>query len=72
MNQEFEYHVMRFIVGQRPYLHDDLRAFKLSIALIAEPPLELWPEVMARVSLPDDVLENVIRPMHDSWLQETS
>ncbi|MBK7919125.1 MAG: hypothetical protein IPJ94_23245 [Chloroflexi bacterium] len=40
VNQEFEYHVMRFIVGQRPYLHDDLRAFKLSIALIAEPPLE--------------------------------
>lgn len=49
--------------GQRPYLHDDLGTIKLSKALITEPSLELWPEVVARVPLPDDVLEKLIRPL---------
>ncbi|GJM40483.1 MAG: hypothetical protein DHS20C20_07650 [Ardenticatenaceae bacterium] len=52
--------------GQRPYLHDDLGEIKLAKALIAEPPLELWPEVVARVPLPDDVLERVIRPLQSN------
>jgi hypothetical protein len=30
--------------GQRPYLHDDLNTLRLSTALIATPPLELWPK----------------------------
>ncbi|HID50425.1 MAG TPA: hypothetical protein EYP41_00095 [Anaerolineae bacterium] len=49
--------------GKRPYLHDDLQAVKLSKALIAEPPLELWPQVTARVPVPDDVAERVLRPL---------
>ncbi len=49
--------------GKRPYLHDDLQAVKLSETLIAEPPLELWPQVTARVSVPEDVAERVLRPL---------
>ena len=37
--------------------------FKLPKPLIAEPPLELWPEVVVRVAVPDDVDERVIRPL---------
>lgn len=55
-----------FHCGQRPYLHDDLGDIKLAKTLIAEPPLQLWPEVIARVSLLDDVLEKVIRPLQSS------
>ena len=43
--------------GRRHYLHDDLEAIYLSKALIAAPALELWPEVVARVSIPEDVEE---------------
>jgi hypothetical protein len=49
--------------GQRPFLHDDLINVKLPKPLIAEPPLELWPEVVVRVAVPDDVDERVIRPL---------
>jgi hypothetical protein len=52
--------------GQRPYLHDDLGEIKLAKALIAEPPLELCPEMVARVPLPDDVREKVIRPLQSN------
>jgi len=41
--------------GRRHYLHDDLEAICLSKDLIAAPPLELWPEVVARVPIPEDV-----------------
>lgn len=47
--------------GLRPYLHDDLNEIKLAKSLVAEPPLELWPEVMARVPVPDDVTEIVLQ-----------
>ena len=49
--------------GRRPYLHDDLEEITLPKSLVAEPPLELWPEVMTRVSVPDDVSEIVINPL---------
>lgn len=49
--------------GQRPYLHDDLGEIKLDEALVAEPPIELWPTVVARVPVPEDVMERVIRPL---------
>ena len=49
--------------GKRPYLHDDLQAVKLPHSLIAEPPLELWPQITARVPVPDDVTERVLRPL---------
>ena len=55
-----------FHCGQRPYLHDDLGDIMLPETLISEPPLELWPEVVARVPLPDDVTERVTRPLQAS------
>jgi predicted nucleotidyltransferase len=41
--------------GRRPYLHDDLNTVCLDDALVATPPVELWPVVVRRVKLPADV-----------------
>jgi hypothetical protein len=49
--------------GQRHYLHDDLRAITLDSALIQAPPIELWPAVMARVEVPADVEEVLLKPI---------
>jgi hypothetical protein len=53
--------------GRRPYLHDDLATIQLSAALVAEPPLELWPHVAARVPIPDDVERELLLPLRDEW-----
>jgi hypothetical protein len=49
--------------GQRPYLHDDLATVKLDQHLIAAPPLELWPQVVARVPVPQDVEQALVAPL---------
>ena len=49
--------------GKRPFLHDDLNAIKLSKSLIATPPLELWPQIITHIIVPEDVAELVIRPL---------
>jgi predicted nucleotidyltransferase len=49
--------------GQRHYLHDDLRAIKLQPTLIQAPPIELWPEVVTRVTAPADVEELLLQPI---------
>jgi predicted nucleotidyltransferase len=49
--------------GQREHLCDDLQNVKLDAALIAEPPLELWPKVAARIELPADVREELVDPL---------
>ena len=54
--------------GRREYLHDDLKAIKLSSSLIAAPPLELWPEVIARVPIPLDVDQGLILPLKSGKL----
>ena len=41
--------------GRRPYLHDDLATVRLADSLIAAPPLELWPVVVRRCTVPADV-----------------
>ncbi|MBU0493426.1 MAG: hypothetical protein KKA73_12005 [Chloroflexi bacterium] len=41
--------------GQRPYVHDDLATIRLDEALIAAPPIELWPQVVVRGPVPADV-----------------
>ncbi len=46
--------------GQRPYLHDDLQTVKLAHDLITAPPIELWPQVVARVPVPQDVEQGLI------------
>jgi len=41
--------------GRRPYLHDDLATVRLDEALVAAPPLEVWPVVIHRYPIPADV-----------------
>jgi hypothetical protein len=41
--------------GRRDHLNDDLDVVTLAPELIAAPPVELWPRVVRRVALPDDV-----------------
>ena len=43
--------------GRRQYLHDDLATIRLSEALIAAPPVDLWPVVRCRRTVPADVDE---------------
>jgi hypothetical protein len=38
--------------GQRDHLNDDLHIVTLSQELIASPPIELWPKVIRRLSVP--------------------
>jgi hypothetical protein len=52
--------------GERQHLNDDLHIVTLGPALIASPPIELWPRIVRRVAVPADVealllakLENV-------------
>jgi predicted nucleotidyltransferase len=49
--------------GRREYLHDDLKAITLSKSLVATPPLDLWPEVVARIPLPHDIEQNLVVPL---------
>lgn len=49
--------------GIRLYLRDDLEELCLAPELIKEPPIELWPEVRRRVSIPDDVEELLLGPI---------
>jgi hypothetical protein len=51
--------------GRRHYLHDDLETVCLAKDLIAAPPLELWPEIVARVPIPKDVEQALIVPLRN-------
>jgi len=57
--------------GRRPYLHDDLKTVRLSKDLIAAPPIELWPRIVARVLLPEDVEQGLISHLQTSEVSET-
>jgi hypothetical protein len=41
--------------GHRPHLNDDLHVVTLSKELIAAPPVDLWPKVIRRLTMPPDV-----------------
>ena len=43
--------------GERAHLNDDLHVVTLAPALIASPPVELWPEIRRRAPVPGDVEE---------------
>src|SRR5262245_28660279 len=45
--------------GQRDCLNDDLHIVTLSQELISSPPVNLWPKVVRRVTVPPDV-ENIL------------
>jgi hypothetical protein len=49
--------------GRREFLNDDLQIVRLDPTLIAKPPLELWPEIIARTEMPDDVREELVEPL---------
>lgn len=50
--------------GQRPHLYDDLSILILSKSIIAAPPLELWPEIIIRSPLPEDLLTGLVEPLN--------
>ena len=54
--------------GQRHYLHDDLKTIRLAKKIVAAPPIELWPQVVARVSIPADVEQGLIAPLRETQL----
>ncbi len=43
--------------GLRAHLNDDLQVVTLSKDLIASPPIELWPKIVRRLTVPADVEE---------------
>ena len=51
--------------GRRPYLHDDLETIRLDESLVVAPPIELWPQVVARVSVPGDVERELLLPLRE-------
>ncbi len=46
-----------FASGIRAHLNDDFHVITLVPALIASPPVELWPEIHRRLPVPGDVEE---------------
>jgi hypothetical protein len=52
--------------GLRPYLHDDLQVISLPRALTSAPPIELWPQVVAHVPVPDDVEQLLLTPLRSA------
>ena len=50
--------------GRRPHLRDDLDVLRLDPALIANPPLLLYPVLQASVDVPPDVQSLLIDPLH--------
>ena len=51
------------LCGAVPHLSDDLDVVSLSTDLIAAPPIEIWPRVVARVVVPDDVEQLLLAPL---------
>ena len=49
--------------GRREFLHDDLQVVALPAALVAAPPIEIWPAVVRRVAVPADVEAILIGPL---------
>ena len=46
--------------GLKMHLNDDLRVVTLSKDLLASPPIELWPKVIRRVAVPEDLEEMLL------------
>ena len=49
--------------GAVPHLADDLDLVTLATELIASPPIDLWPDVLARVEVPSDVEQLLLAPL---------
>jgi predicted nucleotidyltransferase len=46
--------------GRRTFLHDDLESVRLTDDLVAVPPVVLWPAVLVRAEVPDDVRDALL------------
>jgi hypothetical protein len=46
--------------GRRPHLCDDLQVVTLPADVIAAPPADLWPTIVVRAPIPDDVREMIV------------
>lgn len=60
-----------FTCGIRPYLHDDFDAIVLKPALIAHPPIVLWPQVRTAVTPPADVERLLLAPLRTAQERPT-
>lgn len=49
--------------GQREFLSDDLQVVNLPSTLVAAPPIEIWPVVVRRVTIPADVEQILLQPL---------
>lgn len=49
--------------GRRPFLYDDLHLVRLSARLIEQPPIILWPNLIVRVPVPNDLQTGLIAPL---------
>jgi hypothetical protein len=56
--------------GRREFLHDDLDAVTLEAKLVKEPPVELWPNVVRRIKVPEDVESQLLRPLDAAEIQK--
>jgi predicted nucleotidyltransferase len=54
--------------GRRPYLHDDWDSVRLEDDTVRRPPIILWPQVIARLAVPEDVQQGLIQPLVDEGL----
>jgi hypothetical protein len=55
--------------GQQPYLCDNLDAVRVPSSLIAAPPIELWPQVVTRVTVPADVEAGLLASLRQEQAQ---
>ena len=49
--------------GRREFLSDDLQNVNLPSTLVAAPPIEIWPAVVRRVTVPADVEQFLLQPL---------
>lgn len=52
--------------GKRDHLNDDLQIITLAPALIARPPVELWPCILRRQAMPRDVEEQLLAKLAEN------
>ena len=49
--------------GRTEHLNDDLHVVNLSMDMVHSPPVELWPRLVSRVNLPQDVQDVLLSPL---------
>lgn len=57
--------------GRHHFLHDDFESVRLQRSVTQAPALTVWPTIELRGTLPDDVLEILVRPLAGVPLQQS-